>query len=95
MKQFLFLFLIIMVAQQLFAQNVGIGTNTPAYKLDVNGRMRVRTGTLGSVSSSSGIWMEDYRTGNNRAFVGMQDSIRTGFMVAVQTVLAGGLILIL
>jgi hypothetical protein len=62
-----------------FSQNVGIGTNTPAFKLDVNGRMRVRTGTPGNPSSSSGIWLEDYRDGTNQVFVGMQDSIRVGF----------------
>ena len=61
------------------AQNVGIGTPTPQFKLDVNGRMRVKTGTLGNVSTSSGIWFEDYRDGVNRIFVGMQDSIRVGF----------------
>ena len=47
------------------AQNVGIGTPTPQFKLDVNGRMRVKTGTLGSVNTSSGIWFEDYRDGSN------------------------------
>ncbi len=59
--------------------NVGIGVNNPAFKLDVNGRMRIRTGTLGSVSTSSGMWLEDYRDGTNRVFFGMQDSIRAGF----------------
>ena len=62
-----------------FTQNVGIGTNTPAFKLDVNGRMRVKTGTLGNVSTSSGIWFEDFRDGTNRFFLGMRDSIRSGF----------------
>jgi hypothetical protein len=62
----------------LLAQNIGIGTTSPEYKLDVNGRMRVKTGTIGNNSTSSGIWLEDYRTGINRAFVGMQDSIRFG-----------------
>jgi hypothetical protein len=65
--------------QCMISQNVGIGTTTPAFKLDVSGRMRVKTGTLNNVSTSSGIWMEDYRDGTNRAFVGMQDSIRVGF----------------
>jgi len=59
--------------------NVGIGTNTPAYKLDVAGRMRVKTGTLGTQNTSSGVWMEDYRDGSDRIFFGMQDSIRAGF----------------
>jgi hypothetical protein len=62
----------------VYSQNVGIGTNTPAFKLDVTGRMRVKTGTLNNVSTSSGVWMEDYRDGSNRFFVGMQDSIRFG-----------------
>src|SRR4030095_15996058 len=60
-------------------QNVGIGVNNPAFKLDVNGRMRIKTGTLGNASTSSGMWLEDYRDGTNRVFIGMQDSIRAGF----------------
>jgi hypothetical protein len=62
-----------------FSQNVGIGTSAPAFKLDVNGRMRVKTGTLGNNSTSSGIWLEDFRDGANQVFIGMQDSIRVGF----------------
>lgn len=63
----------------LTAQNVGIGTNTPAYKLDVSGRMRVKTGTIGNLSTTSGIWLEDYRTANKDVvFMGMADSIRWG-----------------
>ncbi len=79
MNKIVCLVLFLVVHTCIVAQNVGIGTNTPAYKLDVNGRMRVKTGTLGNNSTSSGIWLEDYRTGINRAFVGMQDSIRVGF----------------
>lgn len=60
------------------AQNVGIGTATPAYKLDVLGRMRVKTGTLNNINTTSGIFFEDYRDGTNRVFAGMQDSIRWG-----------------
>jgi len=59
--------------------NVGIGVSPPAYKLDIDGRMRIRTGTVGSVSTSSGMWLEDYRNGTNRIFLGMQDSIHAGF----------------
>jgi hypothetical protein len=79
MKKIISLLLLLAIHQWLMAQNVGIGTTTPAFKLDVNGRMRVKTGTLNNISTSSGIWMEDYRDGTNRAFVGMQDSIRIGF----------------
>jgi len=79
MKKIVNLLLFLSVHQFLIAQNVGIGTNTPAFKLDVNGRMRVRTGTIGNNSTSSGIWMEDFRDGSNKAFVGMRDSIRVGF----------------
>jgi hypothetical protein len=59
--------------------NVGIGVNPPAYKLDIDGRIRIRTGTLGTASTSSGMWLEDYRDGTNRIFFGMRDSVRGGF----------------
>ena len=61
------------------AQNIGIGTNNPLFRLDVQGRMRVKAGTLGNVNTSSGIWLDDYRDGNNRIFLGMQDSVQFGF----------------
>jgi hypothetical protein len=79
MEKIISLLLLLTTHQLLMAQNVGIGTTTPAFKLDVNGRMRVKTGTLNNISTSSGIWLEDYRDGTNRAFFGMQDSIRIGF----------------
>jgi hypothetical protein len=82
MKKIIIPLVLITIQQSLMAQNIGIGTNTPAYKLDINGRMRVKTGTLNNISTSSGIWMEDYRDGTNRAFLGMQDSIRIGFFGA-------------
>lgn len=59
--------------------NVGIGTLAPAFKLDVLGRMRIKTGTLNNVNTSAGVWMDDYRDGSNRFFFGMKDSIRAGF----------------
>lgn len=79
MKLPFFLLLCIGPIASAYAQNVGIGTTNPAFRLDVAGRMRVKTGTIGNASSSSGIWLEDYRDGSNRAFIGMQDSIRAGF----------------
>jgi hypothetical protein len=60
--------------------SVGIGINSPAFKLDVMGRMRIKAGTVGNVNTSAGIWMDDYRDGTtNRFFFGMKDSIRAGF----------------
>ena len=59
--------------------NVGVGVTNPAFKLDVHGRIRIRTGILGNASTSSGMWLEDHRDGTNRVFIGMQDSIRAGF----------------
>lgn len=78
MKKLFLLLLFVASYQVLPAQNVGVGTNTPAFKLDVQGRMRVKTGTLNNVNTSSGIWFDDYRDGSNRIFIGMQDSIRWG-----------------
>jgi hypothetical protein len=57
---------------------VGIGNTNPQYKLDVVGRIRVRTGAVGNPFTSSGIWMDDYVDGSPRIFLGMQDSIRLG-----------------
>jgi hypothetical protein len=79
MKKLITCLSLIIVFKVSYSQNVGIGTNTPAFKLDVQGRMRVKTGTTGNISTTSGIWMEDYRDGTNRIFFGMQDSIRAGF----------------
>jgi hypothetical protein len=79
MRKYLIITAILFISSFCHGQNVGIGTNTPAFKLDVAGRMRIKTGTLGNVSTSSGMWLEDYRDGTNRVFFGMQDSIRGGF----------------
>jgi hypothetical protein len=57
---------------------VGIGNTNPQYKLDVIGRMRVRTGAVGNPFTSSGLWLDDYTDGSTRIFFGMQDSIRLG-----------------
>ena len=59
--------------------NVGINTTAPQFKLDIKGRMKVQTGTLGNIFTTPGIWFDDYRDGSNRIFFGMRDSIRVGF----------------
>ncbi len=58
--------------------NIGLGYGSPSYRLDVQGRMRVR-GNTGDLFNTAGIWMDDYRDNSNAAFIGMQDSIRVGF----------------
>lgn len=88
MKKHTFLFIAIIFSIfncpfTVSSQNIGIGTNTPAFKLDVQGRMRVKTGTLNNVNTSSGIWFEDFRDGSNRFFLGMRDSIQAGFYSSV------------
>lgn len=57
------------------AQNVGIGTNTPAYTLDVNGRMRLRHTTD---NYTAGLW---FNKANNTeaAFTGMINDSTLGF----------------
>ncbi len=78
MKKLNVVFTTVFLTINLLAQNVGIGTTTPDYKLDVKGRMRLKTETLGNIFNTPGMWLEDYRDGSDRAFIGMQDSIRIG-----------------
>ena len=54
--------------------NVGIGTPSPGFKLDVADRMRVRQGGSGG----AGIWFFQTTPNNDRAFVGMQNDTRVG-----------------
>ena len=78
MKKLILAALCIDLFSGLIAQNVGIGNTNPAYRLDVSGRMRVRTGTLNDIYTTAGIWFDDFRQGEDRIFMGMQDSIRWG-----------------
>jgi len=57
--------------------NVGIGVSDPGYRLDVNGRMRIRSG--GSNPSSAGIWLNDNANSVSPAFVGMESDDAVGF----------------
>jgi len=53
MKKITSLLLLITIQQLVIGQNVGIGVPNPAFKLDVGGRVRIKTGTIGTVSTSS------------------------------------------
>lgn len=57
--------------------NVGIGTTNPAFKIDVGGRLRIRSG--GDLNNSAGIFFNN--TGNTAlpAFIGMQSDDQVGF----------------
>jgi hypothetical protein len=55
--------------------NVGIGTISPGFRLDVADRMRVRQGG----STSAGLWFFQNNPNNDQAFVGMQDDTHVGF----------------
>ena len=54
--------------------NIGIGTNSPGFLLDVNGRMRVRNG-----GGTAGIHFMDAANAVNRGFIGMEDDNTIGF----------------
>ncbi len=54
--------------------NVGIGTSTPGFKLDVADRMRIQQGPSGS----PGIWFST-NVDADRSFVGMKDNNTVGF----------------
>ena len=59
--------------------NVGIGTTSPGYLLDVADRMCIRSGASGS----AGVWFYQSDANQNRAFVGMLDDNNVGFYGSV------------
>ncbi|CAN5664119.1 hypothetical protein BH10BAC3_BH10BAC3_36260 [soil metagenome] len=71
-------FLLMAGSACIFAQNVGIGTVTPGYRLDVMGRARVQAGIVNNANTSAGIWYTDYRTNSDIIFAGMADSVNYG-----------------
>jgi hypothetical protein len=58
-----------------FSDKVGIGTESPQYKLDVAGRARMRAGD----GRSSGIWFMNDDNSQNRGFIGMESDDYLGF----------------
>lgn len=60
--------------------NVGIGTSTPNFRLDLVGRMRIQqTINASGASDSAGIWLFQRTPNAQRAFIGMQDDDNVGF----------------
>ncbi len=57
--------------------NVGIGNSNPGYKLDINNRMRIRSG--GNNSVSAGLWLNNNANAET-AFIGMEDDTHVGFL---------------
>lgn len=73
MKQLIIFFIFSLFCASIFAQNVGIGTLAPGYKLDVNGRMRIR-----HLGETAGVWFNG--TDNTEAaFLGMLRDTIVGF----------------
>jgi trimeric autotransporter adhesin len=50
---------------------IGVGNTNPAYKMDVTGRMRIRSDGGGSPFESAGLWFSNLANTTNPAFVGM------------------------
>jgi hypothetical protein len=69
--------LIMATVSSLQAQHIGIGNNNPSYQLDINNRIRIRSG--GNAFSSAGIWLN--RTDNSRlaGFIGISPFGNIGF----------------
>jgi hypothetical protein len=58
------------------AQNVGIGTNNPQFKLDVNGRLRIMSS---DINNSAGLWLNNIANDATPAFIGMRSDSLIGF----------------
>jgi hypothetical protein len=59
-----------------FAQNVGIGLTNPQYPLDINGRLRIRSG--GDANSTAGLWLNNVVNTSTPAFIGMMNDNQVG-----------------
>lgn len=56
---------------------VGIGTTAPAYLLDVNGRMRLRSG--GAADNTAGLWLNKTDNSGTQGFMGVATPSAMGF----------------
>ncbi|MEO6405797.1 MAG: hypothetical protein ABIY51_14985, partial [Ferruginibacter sp.] len=57
--------------------NVGIGNTNPGYLLDVNKRMRIRSG--GDLGTTAGIWLNKTDNTALQSFIGIEDNNYVGF----------------
>ena len=57
--------------------NTGIGNTDPFYKLDISGRVRIRSG--GDNSSTAGIWLNNNANNISPGFMGMESDDAMGF----------------
>jgi Chaperone of endosialidase/Head domain of trimeric autotransporter adhesin len=55
--------------------NTGVGVNDPVYRLDVGGRMRIRS----TIGNSAGIWLNNDANNLLPAFIGMRNDDLVGF----------------
>jgi hypothetical protein len=61
------------------AQHIGIGNTSPAYKLDISGRIRIRGGS--NDNFTAGVWMGGIGadSASNKMFIGMESDTTAGF----------------
>lgn len=57
--------------------NVGIGNTNPGFLLDVNNRMRIRSG--GDLSTTAGIWLNNVNNSFLQSFIGNETDNTVGF----------------
>lgn len=79
MKTLFFLLFLLLTSFLQAQNNVGIGTNSPQFRLDVVGRSRMQTSVLNDVNQTPGIWHTDYTNNANMVFTGMEDRYNYGF----------------
>jgi hypothetical protein len=63
----------------LTAQNVGIGNTSPAYKLDLSGRMRIRGGSNNNFTAGMYLGGIGADSATNKMFMGMESDSTVGF----------------